>query len=167
MILLLHQGAISPSTLGLQIGIGIAISLTCFGLVFHGFLKCLGKRLRLHEAEIFKKVQPALTIAVGCTLGALVSLTSVGAGAIGAILLIWLYPLRLTPDRLVATDIAHVPLAFFAGVGHFFLGDVNFLLLAWLLLVQFLPFGSCTNVNAIAAPCSSALLGTGVGDRCF
>jgi uncharacterized membrane protein YfcA len=47
----------------------------------------------------------------------------------------YLYPLRLTPARLVATDIVHaVPLALFAGMGHVFVGYVDFELLPWLLL---------------------------------
>jgi uncharacterized membrane protein YfcA len=46
-----------------------------------------------------------------------------------------LYPLRLTPPRLVATDIAHaIPLAIFAGMGHLCVGNVNFMLLGNLLL---------------------------------
>ena len=46
-----------------------------------------------------------------------------------------LYPLRLTPLRLVATDIVHaVPLALFAGAGHMMVGHVDFELLGWLLL---------------------------------
>ncbi|WP_310644818.1 sulfite exporter TauE/SafE family protein [Limnohabitans sp.] len=68
-------------------------------------------------------------------LGFLVTLTSVGAGAVGAVLLAYLYPLRLTPSRLVATDIVHaVPLALFAGLGHVVVGHVDFELLTWLLL---------------------------------
>ncbi len=82
-----------------------------------------------------KAFQIALTIIAGAALGLLVTLTSVGAGAIGATMLSYLYPQRLSPARLVATDIVHaVPLALFAGIGHLFIGDVNFNLLGMLLL---------------------------------
>jgi hypothetical protein len=69
------------------------------------------------------------------TLGIAVTLTSVGAGALGVVMLLALYPLRLTGDRLVATDIAHaLPVTLIAGLGHAFLGHVNFNVLAALLL---------------------------------
>jgi uncharacterized membrane protein YfcA len=59
----------------------------------------------------------------------------VGAGAQGAVFLAYLYPLRLTPSRLIATDIVHaVPLAMFAGVGHLVSGHVDFNLLENLLI---------------------------------
>jgi hypothetical protein len=58
----------------------------------------------------------------------------VGAGALGVVFLVHLYPLRLTPARLVATDVAHaIPLAAFAGLGHLLVGNVDFVLLAALL----------------------------------
>ena len=76
-----------------------------------------------------------LTIMAGSLLGVLVTLTSVGAGAIGATMLSYLYPKRLSPSRLIATDIVHaVPLALFAGIGHLWIGDVNFALLGTLLI---------------------------------
>lgn len=74
------------------------------------------------------------TIAAGAFLGGLVSLTSVGAGALGAVFLYHLYPVRLTPSRLVATDIAHaVPLALVAGLGHLAISQVDLGLLRDLL----------------------------------
>jgi len=98
-------------------------------------LNALGQRLRLGDADQFKRLQMPLTVIAGLLLGFLVTLTSVGAGAVGAVMLAYLYPLRLTPSRLVATDIVHaVPLALFAGSGHMLVGNVDFELLAWLLL---------------------------------
>jgi hypothetical protein len=83
----------------------------------------------------FKRWQAPLTIAAGAVLGVLVTLTSIGAGALGAVMLTYLYPLRLTPSRLIATDIVHaIPLALFAGLGHLLIGNVNFGLLLYLLL---------------------------------
>lgn len=58
-------------------------------------------------------------ILVGVVLGALVTLTSIGAGALGAVLLFLLYP-RLPTAHIVDTDLAHaVPLTAIAGLGHF------------------------------------------------
>ena len=67
-------------------------------------------------------------------LGILVSLSSVGAGALGTVALIILYP-RLPMVTIVGSDIAHaVPLTLLAGIGHWYLGTVNFLLLESLLV---------------------------------
>jgi uncharacterized membrane protein YfcA len=71
---------------------------------------------------------------LGALLGALVSLSSVGAGAIGVTVLLILYP-RLPVARIVGSDIAHaVPLTLIAGVGHWFLGSIDWSLLGLLLL---------------------------------
>ncbi len=76
----------------------------------------------------------AWTILLGAILGTLVSLTSVGAGALGMTALLVLYP-RSPMNRLVGSDIAHaVPLTLLAGIGHWMLGSVNFTLLGSLLI---------------------------------
>ena len=75
-----------------------------------------------------------LTILTGAVIGCLVMLTSVGAGAIGVTALLVLYP-RLPTLKIVGSDIAHaVPLTLIAGLGHWWMGDVNFVLLVTLLL---------------------------------
>ena len=75
-----------------------------------------------------------LTVAVGFFVGALVSLSSVGAGALGTVALLFLYP-RLPLVRVVGSDIAHaVPLTLLAGIGHWYLGVVNLGLLGSLLV---------------------------------
>jgi uncharacterized membrane protein YfcA len=74
------------------------------------------------------------TTLLGAFLGAAVTLSSVGAGAIGVTVLLALYP-RLQVSRIVGSDIAHaVPLALIAGTGHWLMGDVNGTLLASLLI---------------------------------
>ncbi|MDD2706222.1 MAG: sulfite exporter TauE/SafE family protein, partial [Acidocella sp.] len=74
-----------------------------------------------------------MTVVVGGVLGVLVSLSSVGAGALGTIALIILYP-RLPIVRIVGSDIAHaVPLTLLAGLGHWYLGTIDFPLLGSLL----------------------------------
>lgn len=79
--------------------------------------------------------QPLLTAAAGAVLGTLITLTSVGAGALGATMLLMLYPFRLTAKRLVGTDILHaVPVALIGGIGHAVIGNIDLWLLASLLL---------------------------------
>ena len=125
----------TASTGFLTTTIAIAIMVTALGLVFQRPLHALGRRFRLNDAAQFKHWQGPLTVMAGGVLGVLVSLTSVGAGALGAVLLTYLYPLRLTPPRLIATDIVHaIPLAVVAGFGHLVIGNVNFPLLGTLLL---------------------------------
>lgn len=64
-----------------------------------------------------------------------VTVTLVGAGVLSEIFLVYLYPLRLTPPQLIATDIVNaIPLAMFAGIGHLLMGNVNFGLLGNLLV---------------------------------
>ena len=94
-----------------------------------------GRQLRTTEGVHFKALQGPLTVLAGVVLGVLVTLTSVGAGALGVVFLAYLYPLRLTPPRLIATDIVHaIPLAMFAGLGHLLIGNVDFSLLGNLLV---------------------------------
>lgn len=119
----------------LKSAIAVAVILTALGMLFQKPLHALGRRLRTTDGEHFKAVQAPLTLLAGALLGVLVTLTSVGAGALGAVFLAYLYPLRLTPPRLIATDIVHaIPLAMFAGLGHLLIGNVNFGLLGNLLL---------------------------------
>ena len=75
----------------------------------------------------------ALPVVFGVVIGTLVTMTSVGAGAIGVIVLMMLYP-ALSLPRIVAADIAHaVPLTLVAGLGHASIGSVDWPLLAKLL----------------------------------
>lgn len=92
--------------------IGFVVLLTAFGLIATPKLLAYGRRHRISQPHRFKAVQPALTVVSGALLGLCVAFTSIGAGALGSILLLYLYPLRMTPHRLVATDIVHaIPLA--------------------------------------------------------
>jgi uncharacterized membrane protein YfcA len=110
----------------MKMAIAGAVILTALGMLFQKPLHAFGRRFRTTDAEHFKALQAPLTVAGGAVLGVLVTLTSVGAGALGAVFLVYLYPLRLTPPRLIATDIVHaIPLAMFAGVGHLAMGNVN------------------------------------------
>lgn len=119
----------------LKTAIAGAVILTAAGMLFQRSLHAIGRNLRIRNRERFRSWQPALTVVAGTLLGVLVTLTSIGAGALGAVFLAYLYPLRLTTPRLIATDIAHaIPLAAFAGIGHLLIGNVDIRLLGNLLL---------------------------------
>lgn len=119
----------------LKLAIGVAVLVTATAMLFQQKLHEIGRRLRVGDGEHFKAMQAPLTVAAGALLGLLVTLTSIGAGALGVVFLTYLYPLRLTPSRLIATDIVHaIPLAMFAGMGHLLMGNVDFELLGNLLL---------------------------------
>ncbi len=98
-------------------------------------------RLSAGRLDVLTPRQAAvLTVIVGGVLGTIVSISSVGAGAIGVICLVLLYP-KLPTARIVGSDIAHaVPLTLVAGIGHWFLGSVD------LQVVMFLILGSVPGI---------------------
>ena len=72
---------------------------------------------------------------MGSLLGVTVSLTSIGAGTLGSVILVYLYPLRMNARKLVGTDIIHaIPLTFIAGLGYLMMGQIDFSLLKNLLV---------------------------------
>lgn len=106
--------------------LGVMLMLTAAAMIFKTQVQAFGRSLRLGSAEAFKHWQPAGTVLSGAVLGVLVTLTSVGAGALCAVLLTYLYPLRMTPRKLVATDLVHaIPLTAVAGTGHLAMGNVD------------------------------------------
>jgi uncharacterized protein len=106
--------------------LGTMILITALAMLFKRQAHALGRSLRINAAERFKGTQPGLTVLAGAIIGVLVTLTSVGAGALGAVMLTYLYPFRLTPRRLVATDLVHaIPLTLVAGSGHLMMGHVD------------------------------------------
>jgi uncharacterized membrane protein YfcA len=115
--------------------LGFVLVLTALAMLFKKQMHALGQRLRSRAPETFSGLQPALTVTAGAILGCLVTLTSVGAGALGTVMLVYLYPVRLTPARLVGTDIVHaIPLTVLAGTGHLLMGNVHGSLLGNLLI---------------------------------
>ena len=88
-----------------------------------------------HGERWYQRHNKPITVIAGFALGILVTLSSVGAGAFCAVLLLSLYP-RLSAIGVVGTDIDHaVPLTFIAGMGHFvLLGNIDFALLGGLLV---------------------------------
>lgn len=115
--------------------IGAVVLLTAAGLVTAPKLAHYARGRRLGQPERFKAIQPQLTVISGAILGLCVALTSIGAGALGSVMLLYLYPLRMSPHRLVATDIVHaIPLAVVAGLGYLFAGLVDWWMLVSLLM---------------------------------
>ena len=114
--------------------LGVMLLVSALGVLAKDRLHALGRRFRLGSASRFKRLQPAATVLAGALLGVVVTLTSVGAGALGAAMLIYLYPLRLTPAKLAGTDLMHaIPLACIGGAAYWFMGSVDWTLLGWML----------------------------------
>ncbi len=115
----------------LSYALGIALVLTAATIIFRPVWYRVGLYL---ERWITPARQTWLTVLCGLILGVLVSLSSIGAGALGATMILMLYP-RLSTVRLVGSDIAHaVPLTIVAGIGHATLGNVHWALLLELLV---------------------------------
>jgi uncharacterized membrane protein YfcA len=88
---------------------------------------------RSRFVKIVQRFRPHITVCCGITLGILVTISSVGAGAIGSAILFLLYPSK-KPISIVGTDLAHaIPLTAIAGSGHMHFGTVDFHLLTGLL----------------------------------
>lgn len=114
--------------------LSIALLLTAAALLFKPYLIKLGRRPDGVMFELHAHHLTGATIFTGAVLGVLVTISSVGAGALGVVVLLFLYP-RAPMAKIVGTDIAHaVPLTLIAGLGHAALGTVNYGLLGSLLL---------------------------------
>lgn len=135
-LVLLHNSPVTDELASLILpALGVGLVLTGLAMLGRKSLRRVGQRLRTDFPERFKAYQPAFTVAAGIVLGFLVTLTSVGAGALGAVMLVYLYPYRLKAQKLVGTDIVHaIPLTLVAGLGHANLGNVDFSRLGWLLV---------------------------------
>ena len=113
--------------------LGVALMLTAVATLYKAVLGKAGPRPAVASAEDARPRHKALPVLFGAVIGVLVTLTSVGAGAIGVLVLMLLYPALPLP-RIVAADIAHaVPLTLVAGLGHASIGSVDWPLLAKLL----------------------------------
>jgi len=111
------------------------LALAAAALLLQDPLRRLGLKFTAAWLDGTERHKVAFTIAAGALLGVGVTMTSVGAGALGVAVLVALYPLRLPSDRLVATDIAHaLPITAMAAAGHALLGHVNLRVLACLLV---------------------------------
>ncbi len=125
---------------GVEIGalitsaLGFMLLITALALVFRHQLLASNNRFRRSIERLRSGNLFALTLALGALLGVLVTLTSVGAGALGVVALLMLYP-HLPTNHLAGTDIVHaVPLTLVAGAGHAIAGSVDYQLLGNLLI---------------------------------
>jgi uncharacterized membrane protein YfcA len=115
--------------------LAVILALASVALLLLNHLRRLGLTFTAAWLNGTERHKVVLTVAAGCLLGFGVTMTSVGAGALGVAALVALYPLRLTSDRLVATDIAHaLPITAIAAAGHAILGHVDLRVLACLLV---------------------------------
>ncbi len=112
-----------------------ALLLTAVSLIFR---KAIMERYRSRLEQFDPDTTARATVLVGAALGVLVTISSVGAGAVGVTALLLLYP-QLPMTRIVGSDIAHaVPLTLVAGIGHWATGAIDWPLMG-VLLVGSLP----------------------------
>ncbi len=128
------------SVKGVQVGtlvttaLGLMLVITALALVFRHRLLATQGRFGQQIEKLRSGNVPMLTLVLGAVLGVLVTLTSVGAGALGVVALLMLYP-HLPTNHLAGTDIVHaVPLTLVAGAGHAISGSVDYQLLGNLLI---------------------------------
>jgi uncharacterized protein len=108
-----------------------ALLLTAASLIFR---KTIAERYRGRLLQLDAVTTSRATILVGAVLGVLVSISSVGAGAVGVTALVLLYP-ELPMKRIVGSDIAHaVPLTLVSGIGHWATGAIDWRLIGVLLI---------------------------------
>ena len=115
--------------------LSIALILTALFLLLRERLQKISRSERFDTIKLMhRKLRKPITIFAGVLIGVLVTLSSVGAGVIGAAFLFFLYP-RYKAIKIVATDIAHaIPITAIAGLGHAHIGTVNYILLGSLLI---------------------------------
>lgn len=132
IIALAQLGNLSASAASLISAVlGVVLVLTGVSLIFRAKIV---NWTSAHIPTVSPRQTATLTVLLGTLLGVAVSLTSVGAGAIGMTALLILYPSRAT-YRIAGTDIAHaVPLTLIGGIGHWMIGSVDLLLLGSLLI---------------------------------
>lgn len=144
--------------------LGIMLVATAFVIIFRK--KLLSYRTTTPVESSQKSLQ--YIFFAGIILGILVTLTSVGAGALGTALLMLLFP-SMAAKNIVGTDLAHaVPLTLTAGIGHVFLGNVDYSLLIALLIGSIPAIYVGTHIstyvpNKVLQPVlATALMGFGV-----
>lgn len=135
-IALLKYLALEEETLqGLITGVlSVALILTASALLLKDQIRKIARRQDGTVYELHHRHLPAATVVTGIVVGVLVTISSVGAGVLGTVALLFLYP-RMPAVKVVGTDIVHaVPLTAIAGMGHLALGTVDLVLLGSLLL---------------------------------
>lgn len=114
--------------------LGFVLLLTAVAILFKQRLLAFAHKHAGDHYHLSNSSLNALTVVTGLILGSMVTLTSIGAGALGTVALFLLYPF-MTTKRLVGTEIAHaVPLTLVAGLGHASMGNMDWHLLGYLLV---------------------------------
>lgn len=104
--------------------LGWALLVTATILLFRPRIMAFVQGLR-NKPALTPAMVASATIGFGAGLGVLVTVSSVGAGAIGVTVLLMLYPL-LPTSRIIGSDIVHaVPLTLVAGLGYWWIGSVD------------------------------------------
>lgn len=133
-VLALSQLHADTASMGkaISVGLGLALLLTATAIFFARRLRALAERTP--DTAWHRQHRDGVTVAVGALIGTLVAISSVGAGALGVAALFFLYP-HLAPKNIVGSDVAHaVPLTLVAGLGHWWMGSVDWALLGALLV---------------------------------
>jgi uncharacterized membrane protein YfcA len=140
--------------------LGVVLILTAIALLLRNWIFAAGIT---RFADLDERRRALLTVVTGAVLGVLVSITSVGAGAIGVVALVMLYPRRRIAT-IVGSDIAHaVPLTLVGGIGYWIVGSVDWLLLLSLLCgsIPGIAIGSMLSAripDAVLRPILAAML---------
>ena len=129
--------------------IAFSVLLTVVAIIFRGRMQAW---MNAHPGrQLHGRAQVIATVVAGAAIGTLVTVSSIGAGAVGATILVLLYP-HLKPAEIAGTDIAYaVPLTAIAAFGHWWLGSINWELLFTLLLGS-LPGITIGSLAARAVP---------------
>lgn len=118
----------------IRVSLGVAVLITAFALIIRPWLMQWRTRFAREHANATATSAANATLILGFVIGALVAVSSIGAGAIGVTALMLLFPL-LPLRQIVGTDVAYaVPLTFLAGAAHAGFGNLNVSLLAALLV---------------------------------
>lgn len=134
VVLLVSSGFAFEESEAVTTLLGVLVFASGCAMLLGGVVQQRQTARRLASPVGFKRFQRELTWGAGFGLGTLVTLTSVGAGALGVVILRGLYPLRMTPARLVATDTVHaIPVTLLGGVSLLVMGFTDLGLLGSLL----------------------------------
>lgn len=128
----------------ITLSLGCLLFLTALMLIFRNQVLRQARKWRGERDALQPRTIALLTLVLGLLLGVLVTMTSVGAGALGVTVLLILYP-QLDVREIVGSDIVHaVPLTLIGGMGYWFIGEINWTMLLALLLgsIPGIVFGS-------------------------
>ncbi len=133
----------------IRYSIAFSVLLTVIAIIFRGRMQAW---MNAHpDRQLHGRRQALATVIAGAAIGTLVTVSSIGAGAVGATILVLLYP-HLKPAEIAGTDIAYaVPLTAIAAFGHWWLGSINWELLG-MLLIGSLPGITIGSLAARAVP---------------